>query len=249
MNLTRVPRFYMPPARYSVLMAGVLEMPKPIAHHMRVLRLQAGDVVQLFNGVSTAWQGVVLELNSATVHVDLHAVVDENPALELPFAITVAQSLIEPSKMDWVVEKTVELGAIKLQAIAAARSVTRLDADRAAKRVAHWQAISVAASEQCGRYRVMHIATPVSLIEALKQSSNTTHLVLHPEGGTPLHIWCHTQIPQDVTLWIGPEGGWTMAELVQLEAAGAQRITFGARVLRTETAAAAISAALQVLWF
>ncbi len=250
----RAPRFYLPPNLYPTLTTGALDMPKAVAHHMRVLRLQIGDVVQLFNGISPAWQGVIADLNANMVTVDLQAHAFENPALELPFAITVAQSLIEPSKMDWVVEKAVELGVVGLQPISASRSVTRLDSERAAKRVLHWQAISVAASEQCGRYRVMQVANPLSVTAALKQAihtkslSATTHLLLHPEGGLPLHQWCKQQLPHNITLWIGPEGGWSDAELTQLEAAGAQRITFGARVLRTETAAAAIAAALQALW-
>jgi 16S rRNA (uracil1498-N3)-methyltransferase len=78
--------------------------------------------------------------------------------------------------------------------------------------------------------------------------SKGAQLLLHPEGGVPLQQWCKTHAPQAVSLWIGPEGGWSPSELAQLEAAGAQRVTFGARVLRTETAAATIAAALQALW-
>ena len=131
-----------------------------------------------------------------------------------------------------------------------------LNAERAAKRLIHWQAIAVAASEQCGRNRVMQINTPLSLNMALKQfsilqSSNTvkmTHLLLHPEGGISLQSWCASQSPHPIILWVGPEGGWSEAELLQFEAFGSQRITFGKRTFRTETAAIAVSAALQALW-
>jgi 16S rRNA (uracil1498-N3)-methyltransferase len=236
-------RFYI----NQTLAAGEIVLPKNVAHHMTVLRLRVGDAVQLFNQTS-AWNGAIQSLDkTATVH--LNAPVDERiaQAFELPFPITVAQSLIEPSKMDWVVEKAVELGVAKVQPVSASRSVTRLDADRAAKRVAHWQAIAVAASEQCGRNRVMQLESPLPLPVALKQAAGA-QLLLHPVGGLPLQSWCAANAPQPVTLWIGPEGGWSQEELKQLEGAGAQRVTFGPRVLRTESAAAAIAAALQALW-
>ena len=234
-------RFYTP----QPLATGSVTVAASTAHHMRVLRLRVGDAVQLFNGQdSCAWNGTITDLDK-TANIQLLGVSDDNR--ELPFAITVAQSLVEPSKMDWVVEKAVELGVLRIQPIAASRSVTRLDADRAAKRVAHWQGIALAASEQCGRNRVMDVSLPTTVTAALKISSGA-QLLLHPEGGVPLQAWCANHEPQAVTLWIGPEGGWSQEELKQLENAGAQRVTFGSRVLRTESAAAAIAAALQALW-
>jgi 16S rRNA (uracil1498-N3)-methyltransferase len=240
-------RFYLNQA----LHIGEIALPKAVAHHVSVLRLRVGDAVQLFNGDGQVWAGVVstLDKNDCTVLLnELLAHTGENG--ELPFEITVAQSLIEPNKMDWVVEKSVELGVVKVQPVAASRSVTRLDADRAAKRVAHWQAIAVAASEQCGRNRVMQIEAPLPLNQALKYAATTggAQLLLHPVGGVPLQSWCSENVSQPVTLWIGPEGGWSQEELKLLETAGAQRVTFGSRVLRTESAAAAIAAALQALW-
>ncbi len=232
-------RFYVP----QTLAAGTVTVPAPIAHHMRVLRLRVGDAVQLFNG-QAAWNGVIAQLDK-TASIALTEPASQD--CELPFAITVAQSLVEPSKMDWVVEKAVELGVARVQPIAASRSVTRLDPERAVKRVAHWQAIAIAASEQCGRHRLMAVERPLAVPAALKTSEGA-QLLLHPEGGVPLQTWCAAHAPQSVTLWIGPEGGWSQEELKQLEAGGAQRVTFGPRVLRTESAAAAIAAALQALW-
>lgn len=234
-------RFYTP----QPLAVGTVTVSTQTAHHMRVLRLRTGDAVQLFNGLENkAWNGILTDFDK-TATVELRELAQDSR--ELPFAITVAQSLIEPSKMDWVVEKAVELGVAAVQPIAASRSVTKLDAERAAKRVAHWQGIALAASEQCGRNRVMSVAMPAALAAALK-SRVGMQLLLHPEGGLPLQAWCASHEPQPVTLWIGPEGGWSQEELKQLEAAGAQRVTFGTRVLRTESAAAAIAAAIQALW-
>ncbi len=237
-------RFYL----NQTLHLGEVPLPKTVAHHLTVLRMRVGDAVQLFNGDGQLWAGVVAALDKSASTVTVLECLDiANHHHELPFEITVAQSLVEPSKMDWVVEKAVELGVARVQPIAAARSVTRLDADRAAKRVAHWQAIAVAASEQCGRNRVMQVESPASMAAALKATTGA-QLLLHPEGGVSLQSWCAANAPQPVTLWIGPEGGWSQEELKQLEAVGAQRVTFGTRVLRTESAAAAIAAALQALW-
>jgi 16S rRNA (uracil1498-N3)-methyltransferase len=225
------------------LQFGVVTVAAPIAHHMRVLRLRVGDAVQLFNG-QCAWNGCITELDkTATIALSQAA----EHACELPFNITVAQSLVEPSKMDWVVEKAVEMGVACVRPIAASRSVTRLDAERAAKRVAHWQSIAIAASEQCGRNRLMAVELPLTVSQAAKRADGA-QLLLHPEGGVALQQWCAAHAPQPVTLWIGPEGGWSQEELAQLEANGAQRVTFGPRVLRTESAAAAIAAAMQALW-
>ncbi len=237
-------RFYINQA----LHIGEIALPKAVAHHVSVLRLRVGDAVQLFNGDGQVWSGLIHTLDKHHCCVLLHEqLVLTDDRIELPFDVTVAQSLVEPSKMDWVVEKAVELGVARIQPVTASRSVTRLDADRAAKRVAHWQAIAVSASEQCGRNRVMHVESPLPLSAALKKSPGA-QLLLHPTGGMPLQSWCFTHTPQAVTLWVGPEGGWSQEELKQLEEAGAQRVTFGSRVLRTESAAAAIAAALQALW-
>lgn len=225
---------------------GMLTLPTATAHHMRVLRLRVGDAVALFNSAGQVWAGVLAALDPAAVQLTA-LLPHRDTGCELPFAITVLQSVVEPSKMDWVVEKAVELGAVCVQPIAAARSVTKLDDARAAKRLAHWRGIAVAASEQCGRNQIMQVCLPQTPAQAL-QGAVGAQLLLHPEGGVPLQTWCKTHAPQAVALWIGPEGGWSREELAQLERAGAQRVTFGPRVLRTESAAAAIAAAIQALW-
>lgn len=244
------PRFFID----QPLQAGVLTLPPQVAHHLRVRRLAVGDAVQLFSDVDphkpqdTAWDARITCIDPAQVML----VAPTQSGAELIFRLVLAQALVEPSKMDWLIEKAVELGASEVWPIAAARSVTKLDADRAAKRRIHWRGIAIAASEQCGRNRLMQIHSPSSMGQALSASQAAPamrHLLLHPQGGMPLVDFCKVQPAQDVVLWVGPEGGWSDAELKQLEAAGAQRVTFGERVLRTETAGLAVAAALQALWF
>ena len=239
-----IPRFY----TSSPLTPGEQTLGVDFAHHARVLRLKLGDALILFNGDGNTYGGQLMQLDklSATVVID-----EPLQALsELPFELTLAQGLVEPSKMDWIVEKAVELGVTHLVPIAAARSVTKLDPSRAAKRMAHWQALVIAASQQSGRSRLMTIAQPLSLSEHLniQDVGETSHLLLHPTGGASLKSWCQSHKPSPVCIWIGPEGGWSPQELATLEAAGAQRISFGERVLRTETAGLAVAAAIQALW-
>lgn len=235
-----IPRFFVP----LPLAAGALGLPERVAHHMRVLRLKAGDAIEVFNHQGQLWRGEVSG-NQSSLCAELKAPLTHDT--ELPFQLSVAQGLVEPSKMDWVIEKAVELGVHTVLPIAAQRSVTKLSPERAAKRLAHWQGIAIAASEQSGRSQLMQVAQPMSMTQALSQPIGL-HLLLLPVGGIPLSQFCKQTAPQNLTLWIGPEGGWSPEETNKLEKAGAQRISFGPRVLRTETAAAAISAALQALW-
>jgi 16S rRNA (uracil1498-N3)-methyltransferase len=239
-----VHRFFVPQS----LSAGLTQLPQTVSHHITVLRLRSGDSVQLFNH-DCAWNGSLVTLgNTATVNLCEPLSPAQLDAMELPFPITVVQSLIEPSKMDWVIEKAVELGVNQVIPMAAMRSVTRLDEQRAAKRLAHWQAIAVAASQQCGRQRIMRIHSPCTATAVLSSTAGGLHVLLHPKDGQSLQHWCHHTPAGPVTIWVGPEGGWAPAELEQLEQAGAKRVSFGTRILRTETAAVAIAAALQALW-
>lgn len=250
-----IPRFFLNTQTDS-LKAGLMDIPKPIAHHMSVLRLKQGDKVHVFNGFTLPWQAVIVDLSHNKACLELQDQLIDGFETELPFSITVAQSMVESNKMDWIIEKSVELGIHCLYPIDANRSVIRLDTQRAAKRVLHWQAIAVSASEQCGRNRIMQINTPVSVDKALNQlnipiqthQSAISHLLLHPKSGVSLQDWCIKQTPHPIVLWIGPEGGWSETELNLLESMGCHRTTFGKRVLRTETAALAISAAIQALW-
>ena len=254
-----MPRFYSP----EPLAIGIVSLDKDTAHHIQVLRLRLGDAVSLFNGDGNNYQAVLRSLDKP-VSVEIISALPANT--ELPVAISLAQGLVEPSKMDWLIEKAVELGVQNIYPIAAARSVTKLDETRAAKRLAHWHALAIAASQQCGRSVLISVEQPLGVkatllnaalfkinsISSVQQTGQNTskphHLLMHPEGGISLQQWCATHPPHPVCLWVGPEGGWSPAELAELESAGAQRVHFGTRVLRTETAGLAVAAAIQALW-
>lgn len=244
-NIKPKARFYVP----MPLQKGQISLPTAVAHHVRVLRLRSGDTVTVFNGDGAAWLGELDFDAAGACAVNVHS--QDETSRELPFYLTLCQGLIAPDKMDWVIEKAAELGVMAVQPIAAARSVTKLDAARATKRLLHWQAIAQAASEQCGRNRILQIMLPQTLPQYLAQASVVKNLLLHPVGGVSLQAWARAEnsnASARYALWIGPEGGWDAAELQALEAAQAQRLTFGARVMRSETAGLAVAAALQAVW-
>jgi 16S rRNA (uracil1498-N3)-methyltransferase len=171
---------------------------------------------------------------------------------ESPLQVTLAQALPAGDKMDWVVEKCVELGVAAIQPLAAKRSVIKLSAERMERRVAHWNAIAGAACEQCGRNRVPRVAPVLDLPQYLggtksqNEAQNALRLILAPGAATPLAALDRPAGP--VVLMVGPEGGWEEGELQAAQVAGFRPLRLGTRVLRTETAGAAALAALQAVW-
>jgi 16S rRNA (uracil1498-N3)-methyltransferase len=150
--------------------------------------------------------------------------------------------------MDWIVEKAVELGVQRLVPIAAQRSVLQLNGERQDKRLAHWRRIAVAASEQCGRNRLMRIEPVATLANWLAAPADGQRLLCHPEDGAPLKKALDgMRGMRAIALLVGPEGGWSDAELAAARQAGAVCASFGPRVLRTETAGLALIAATSAL--
>ena len=165
---------------------------------------------------------------------------------ESPLRIVLVQALASGDKMDWVVQKAVELGAHAVQPVQAERSVLRLAGERADKRVAHWQQVAVAACEQCGRNRVPEIRPLQALAPWLGAHRDALNYVLAPGGAAG---FADEPEPKDVVhLLVGPEGGWSEVEMAAFDAAGCHRVRLGPRVLRTETAGLAAVAALQARW-
>lgn len=238
-----MPRFYCP---LPLAPGLVVDLPDAVAHHLHVVRQQAGAQLTLFNGDGGQYRATLQEVGKrrASAQVDAHEAVE----VELAYAITLAQALPEASKMDWIIEKAVELGVTAIAPLAAQRCVTRLSGERAEKRQAHWQGIIVAASEQSGRNRLARLAPLEDVGKWLAQPSPAPRILLSPRGTQTLAAWAATQNAQDVVLMVGPEGGFAPAEEDAAMAAGALALSMGPRVLRTETAALAAAAMLQALW-
>lgn len=239
------PRFFCPE---GLVPDCEISLPVPVAHHAeRVLRLTVGDPVVLFDGRGGEFAATLTALGKQPL-------ARLGPRLpierESPLAITLVQALASGDKMDWVVQKAVELGVVAIQPVAAERSVLKLSGDRAGKRVAHWQQIAVAACEQSGRNRVPVVGEILTLARYLALPAQGTpvgtRLVLAP--GAAGALACKAPPLGPLAVLIGPEGGWSAQELELAERAGCAPLALGPRVLRTETAGLAALAALQTLW-
>ena len=238
-----MPRFYCP----LPLAAGLLvDLPEAVAHHLHVVRQQPGAILTLFNGDGGQYSATLQEVGKRRASALVEACEDVD--VELPYAITLAQALPEASKMDWIIEKAIELGAAGIVPLAAQRCVVRLSSERAEKKLAHWQGIIVSASEQCGRNRLAQLAPLQEFNQWHKQQDLQQRIILTPRAQQSLADWARHQSPQAVTLMVGPEGGFTEAEEKAAIAAGAIGLAMGPRILRTETAGLTALATLGALW-
>lgn len=228
-----------------------ITLPKDKAHYIqRVLRLPAQSQVILFNDQGGEYLAR-LRFDGKTVHAHIEDFRDVDR--ELGLRLTVAQGLATGDKMDWIIEKAVEMGVYRFAPIAAQHSILKLSAQRAEKRVAHWQRIIEAASAQCGRNRLMQLEAPQTLGDFLDQIAD--------QASAPGHgiILCHqiatTDFVQALTppqggwqhlyLLVGPEGGWSNEEVEMALAHKARPLLFGPRVLRAETAAIGLVGAIR----
>ncbi|WBS04141.1 16S rRNA (uracil(1498)-N(3))-methyltransferase [Pseudoduganella sp. SL102] len=238
-----MPRFYID----APLATGqLLDLPAEVAHHIHVVRLAPGDALTLFNGTGGQYEAELVEVGKKRATAEIKAF--DGREAELPYPVTLAQALPEGTKMDWIIEKAVELGVTAVQPLAARRCVVRLSAERAQKKLEHWQGVIVAAAEQSGRNRLAALAGPVDFRDWLGTPATGPRLLLSPRATASLVEWGSQAGPQPVTLLVGPEGGFTDEEEDAAVRAGATMVSMGPRVLRTETAALAAVAMLNGLW-
>lgn len=170
----------------------------------------------------------------------------EDVECESPLAITLVQALQAGDKMDFTIQKAVELGVRDIVPVESRRSVLRLAGERAAKRVAHWQGVVASACEQCGRNQVPLVA-PVEKLEnwLARPAAGVLRLMLDPEAEDS---FASIRPEGPVQLLIGAEGGLDPQEMIAARQSGFRAVRMGPRVLRTETAGLAALAALQALW-
>lgn len=230
----------------EALEPGRLTLGAANSHHLSVvLRARPGDRIVIFDGHGREGQAVIVSADKAAAVVEVGAV--ETITRESPQIITVVQALCTGDKMDWVVQKSTELGAARIIPVAAARSVLKLDPARAKKRMEHWSAIAASAAAQCGRTRVPEISPLMSVNEAItdwrSQPDPKTGWILDPCSPERLST---AAMHGPITLMIGPEAGWTDQEESLAQSAGIKGVQLGPRILRTETVAAAVLAAVAI---
>lgn len=217
------------------------------AHYLgRVLRARRGDLVRLFDGTGDEYEARVVALDRGTVTLDTAAAVDALP--EPAVAITLMQALSRNEKMDLAIQKAVELGVSSVRPVAVTRSVMKLDGNRAGRRLEHWRQVAVHAAQQSGRAVVPEVHAPAPLDAALADAAPGFGIVADPRAAMSLSD-CLAAAPdhvRSVSLLVGPEGGLTEEEIALATGAGMHACRAGPRVMRTETAAVALVAALQL---
>ena len=248
-----IPRFYVP---QPLAVGDCVTLPEAVANHaVRVLRLQPGNSLVLFNGEGGAYEGVLLPQEGTPsesgrgkrdgkpsraskqhdVRVKLNAFQSEDRAS--PVRIALWQGVSAAERMDYTWQKSVELGVYACVPVETRRCVTRLDGARAEKRHAHWQGVITAAAEQCGLNRLPTLTPVLSLNEALKAPSTGVRVMLDPDATESYPVWLERQQGlNELTILIGPEGGFAPEEIEAAKAAGFLCFRLGPRVFRTETA-------------
>lgn len=242
--VVRVHRVYTPQALEP---GHEIQLEEQASHYLgRVLRVTAGQGLVLFNGDGHEYAAEVLRPARAGMSLRVDSRLPGLP--ESPLSITVVQAVSRGERMDQTLQKCTELGVSAFQLLDTERVEVRLPGLKLDKRMAHWRGVIVSACEQSGRSRVPELAPPVSLDEWLQVDSDSLRLVL--DGGAESSL---AQLASDqesiaaVQLAIGPEGGFSDAELMRMRSVALQVVSLGPRVLRTETAAPAAVSVLQAL--
>ena len=237
-----MPRFYVD---FALSPDSVVELPDNVVRHLNVLRVKNTEEIVLFNGNGKSYPALpeVLEKRRASVRILREEATDN----ESPLNITLVQAVSAAERMDFTLQKSVELGVAEIRPVISERCVVRLSGERAEKRVARWQEIVVSACEQSGRNIVPKVLPLVTYAQALQQLSQETAKLLMSLNRAQKLSDVRPQSGK-VVFMVGPEGGWTEKEEQQAFDAGFQSVTLGKRVLRTETASLAAIAAMQTLW-
>ncbi|MDQ9019817.1 16S rRNA (uracil(1498)-N(3))-methyltransferase [Acinetobacter sichuanensis] len=224
-----MPRFYI---ETDLAVDTLVELTETVFHHwVKVLRAQIGEQATLFNGQGGEYEVELTDISkkSATVKVN-----NFNPINRVTkFSTLLGQVMSKGDRMDYAIQKAVELGVSKIQLLTSERCEMRLKYDRDQKKLDHWQGIAIAACEQCGLNIVPEILAPLSLEQWLTSELPTTRLVLAPNKE---EVNVLANVTTDLALLIGPEGGLSDTEINNANQKGFINWCIGERVLRTETA-------------
>ena len=215
-------------------------------HLLTVLRLKVGAELTLFDGSGFEFAGALDQADKKQAWVRLTRM--HGPVVESPLQVTLAQGVSRGERMDYTVQKAVELGISAIQPVLTERSVVKLDKDGGEKKRLHWQSVAVSACEQSGRVKVPEVKPPVTLPQFLASKPEADlKLLLDPEGSVTAGV-----LPQPadgkVMLLVGPEGGLSEHEIALAGRVGFQGMKLGPRILRTETAALVALSLLQASW-
>ncbi|WP_185233303.1 16S rRNA (uracil(1498)-N(3))-methyltransferase [Teredinibacter franksiae] len=237
----RIPRIF---TAQSLALSSELELEESASHHLlKVLRMQPGRELTLFNNSGSEYSAVITAVSkkTATVAINQQSDIDRESPLETELAIGISRG----DRFDWVLQKVTELGITRIVPLFTERTEVKLNAERLEKRLGQWQKITIAACEQCQRNTLPILATPQPLDEYLTACTSEYRFVLHHRAEASLNA---LQQPQSVALLIGPEGGLSDNEITHAEQQGFKSLALGPRVFRTETAPIAALSIVQSLW-
>jgi 16S rRNA (uracil1498-N3)-methyltransferase len=214
------------------------------AHYVeRVLRLRAGDALRVFDGSGVEFPAVIVKTGKRQLHIQVGQ--PESTDNESPLHLHLVAAISRGDRMDFAIQKATELGVSRVSPVLSERSVVRLSAERAKKRLEHWRSIVHSACEQCGRNTLPQVDLPLPLTDWYDRADTgaAQRLVLKP--GATRSLGSQEMGADGVVLLVGPEGGFSEQEYLRADAAGFAAVSMGPRVLRTETAALAAIAVLQ----
>jgi len=237
----RIPRLFID---QTLQLGQQVELAGDRAHYaVNVLRLTAGRPVILFNGQGGEYRGSLLSASrkSATVELESFDPVDRESPLDVELAIGISRG----DKMDWIIQKATELGVRRISPLYTERTEVKLKADRLAKKMEHWTQVTVSACEQSQRNRLPVLSAPRDLTDFVSSCKSDARMILHPATeSAPLAA----SAPSSASILIGPEGGFSEAEVACATKAGFVEWQLGERILRTETAPLAALSILQFRW-
>jgi 16S rRNA (uracil1498-N3)-methyltransferase len=219
------------------------------AHHaIKVMRIKKDDKLILFNGDGSDYQGQVININNKNVEVLINSkeIINNESGLK----VTLLQALTSSDKMDWIIQKTTELGISCIQPLVCERSTVKIKNDKIEKRLFHWQQVSIAACEQCGRSKIPGINKPENFTKCLDQikvSDKSLKIILSPSAQKTINDINYNS-EQNIKVLIGPEGDFSKQEREFAIKQDFIPIKIGPRILRTETAPITILSILQNLY-
>lgn len=237
----RIPRIY---TRQNLLSGEQLELEETASHHLsKVLRMQAGRELILFNGAGGEFAASIHAVTKkhVTVTIAEHTIDNRVSPLDLELAIGISRG----ERFDWVLQKATELGVTQITPLITERTEVKIGGERQDKLMERWQQILISACEQCQRNLLPVLAQPIPIADWLPGVTSAARFVLHHRDSQKLPA---AQQPQSVTLLIGPEGGLSEREIDHALAQDFNALTLGPRVLRTETAPVAAISLVQYLW-
>jgi len=238
----RIPRIFTP----SDLNSGTsIELDENAFNHaVRVLRLKQGDSLILFNGHGGEFEAELAEVQKKRASASIAQFHDKD--CESPLPIILGQCISRGEKMDYTIQKAVELGVTEIAPLFSERCGVKLNQERMEKRLRHWHSVIISACEQCGRNRIPELHAAISLTDWQQQLDASLKLVLDPCADETLKTLSKPE--QNVALLIGPEGGLSDDEINSAIKHGFNGIRLGPRILRTETAGLTTLSVIQQLW-